>query len=62
MKNVLRLLTIVLCLLAGVASAQGTVKIGVVGERATCSSGSRLAPKRAIASPSGRVTGCDSCG
>src|SRR6266702_1909847 len=32
MKNVLRLLTMVLCLLAGVASAQGTVKIGVIAE------------------------------
>src|SRR3989442_3483442 len=32
MKNVLRLLTVALCLLAGVASAQGTVKIGVIAE------------------------------
>src|SRR6266487_1474048 len=32
MKNVLRLLTMVLCLLAGAASAQGTVKIGVIAE------------------------------
>src|SRR6266571_1472954 len=32
MKNVLRLLAMVLCLLAGVASAQGTVKIGVIAE------------------------------
>jgi branched-chain amino acid transport system substrate-binding protein len=32
MKNVLRLLTVVLCLLAGAASAEGTVKIGVIAE------------------------------
>ena len=32
MKNVLRLLTVALCLLAGVVSAQGTVKIGVIAE------------------------------
>jgi branched-chain amino acid transport system substrate-binding protein len=32
MKNVLRLLTMVLYLLAGAASAQGTVKIGVIAE------------------------------
>ncbi len=32
MKNVLRVLTVALCLLAGAASAQGTVKIGVIAE------------------------------
>src|SRR5258706_9009656 len=32
MKNVLRLLTMVLCLHAGAASAQGAVKIGVIAE------------------------------
>ena len=32
MKNVLRVLALALCLLAGVVSAQGTVKIGVIAE------------------------------
>ena len=32
MKNVLRLLSVVLCLLASGALAQGTVKIGVIAE------------------------------